>query len=785
MHGRIRFWSCIVVGAILSGGIAGGAAPAPAPQTEFLQRYCLSCHNDRLKSGGLTLAGVDPSAIGENTALWEKIVRKLQAQAMPPPGVPRPDGATTTAFVAGAVRELDRLAAERLNPGRTEAMHRLSRTEYQNAIRDLLELDLDMSDLLPPDDQSYGFDNIAGVLGLSPALLDRYIGAAQKISRLAMTAPPRSPVAETFRVRSDQAQDEEIEGAPFGTRGGTLVRYTFPVDAEYRIAFDTSASSDRVFAFDGTTHQLVVLIDGLRVGDFTVGRRRASDGPLEVRVPVTAGTHTVIVTFVRKTSAEVETLRQPFERPYGGLAPRVDAVTVTGPYSISKAAQEPPSRRRILVCRPDGPSKEPSCAASIARTLARRAFRRTVTETDMNALLAAYNDGRTRGDFDAGVEAMLRRVLASPDFLFRIERDPLSVPAGSVYRISGLELASRLSFFLWSSPPDDDLLDAAERGTLHQPAVLERQVRRMLADSRSTTLVTSFAAQWLKLRKLDAAVPNEFLFPNFDDTLRTALRRETELFFENLIREDRSVLDLLASDYTFVNERLARHYGITNVYGNRFRRVSLPPGGPRGGLLGQGSILLVTSYATRTSPVQRGKWILENLLGMPPAPPPPNVPELKEKTDSGRVLSGRERMAQHRANPVCASCHQLMDPLGLALENFDATGSWRARDESGQPIDASGSLPGSGATFSGPFELREVLRARSDLFLLAMTEKLLTYALGRGVEPFDASAVRRIVRDARADDYRFSSLVLGIARSVPFQMRKAWTPPSAVAAARP
>jgi mono/diheme cytochrome c family protein len=758
--------------------VASVAQSPVSNQRALLDRYCVTCHNERLKTAGLSLAGLDVSQVSKDAAVWEKVVRKLRGGLMPPAGVPRPDETTYDGLVTWLENELDSAAAAHLNPGRTEALHRLSRTEYHNAVRDLLALEVDTSAMLPPDDQSFGFDNIAGVLGLSPALLDRYVAAARKVSRLAVGAPVRSAVAETFRVRSDLPQGNRIEGAPFGTRGGSVIRYNFPVDAEYLIALDVSGAADQ--------HQIAVILDGEVVREFTLDRRAerrrsaaagmGKPAPLEARVPVKAGPRTLVVTFVMKTFAEVESLRQPFLRPYGGTPePRLDAVTITGPFAAGDAPQVDgtASRRRIFVCRPESRREEDACAAKIVRTLARRAFRRPVRDAELTGLIAFFEDGRNRGGFEAGIESALRRLLTSPEFLFRIERDPADVPPNGAYRISDLELASRLSFFLWSSIPDDELLDVAEKGRLRDPAILRHQVHRLLADERAGTLVTSFAAQWLTLRKLEAVTPDQYLFPDFDEGLRQGLRRETELFVESILREDRSVLELLTADYTFVNERLARHYGIPNVYGDHFRRVTVPKGSPRGGLLGQGSILTVTSYANRTSPVLRGKWILENVLGTPPPPPPPDVPDLKDKNEAGKVLSMRDRMAAHRSNPVCASCHKMMDPLGLSLEQFDAVGLWRTRDESGATIDASGGLPDGLTAFTGAVGLREALLTRSRQFVTNFTEKLLTYAIGRGVDYYDAPAIRRIVRGTADDNYRLSSLILGIVNSAPFQMRAA------------
>ena len=783
--------------AVVRAAAAAQAAGAPATeagteQRALLDRYCVTCHNDRLRTGGLTLAAdaVDVTDVEAHAEVWEKVVRKLRAGAMPPRPRPRPAPATYAGFRAWLEGELDAAASANPDPGRTETFHRLSRTEYRNAVRDLLALDVDVDELLPADDTSYGFDNIAGVLGVSPTLMDRYLSAARKISRLAVASPVPSPTAETFRIASDLGQDRRMEGLPFGTRGGMVADYNFPEDAEY------------VFEIlpDGPLriepHDLEVTIDGERIALLAVGKRPDPDDPrglytpqieaLEVRTPVTAGPHTVGVAFLRKTSAEPEGIRKLYLRPFTGegsggdsrYQPYVESVTISGPFESSGArpVEETPSRERILACRPARDDTgataagEAACAREILTTLARRAYRRPVSDDDVERLLTFYDRGRAAGSFDNGIEMALRRLLVGPEFLFRVERDPEGIAPGASYRLSDLELASRLSFFLWSSIPDDELLAAAERGELGAPGVFEAQVERMLADPRSEALVSNFAGQWLTLRNAAAVRPDEDEFPDFGEALRQAFRRETELLFGSVLREDRSALDLLAADYTFVNERLARHYGIPNVRGSHFRRVALDEAA-RGGLLGHGSILTVTSYANRTSPVNRGKWILENILGTPPPPPPPDVPELE--TDEGaEPLSMRAAMERHRANPVCASCHRLMDPLGLSLEHFDAIGRWRTREAGGAAIDATGELP-DGTPFDGPSGLKAALLRHPDRFVTTVTEKLMTYALGRGVEHYDAPAIRAIVRDAARDDYRLSALVKGVVRSAPFQMRRA------------
>ena len=750
----------------------------------MLDQYCVTCHNDRLETGGLTLEGVNLGDIAGNAELWEKVVQKLRAGAMPPQPRPRPDQPTYDGIRFWLEAELDRAAAANLNPGRTEALHRLSRTEYRNVIRDLLGLDVDVTDLLPADDTSYGFDNIAGVLGVSPTLMERYLVAARKISRLAIGSPVPSPVAETFRIASDLGQDAHIAGLPFGTRGGTLLDFNFPEDAEYVI----SIVPDGPLFIEA--HQLEVTLDGERVELFSVGRalepgeRRgeyATEADArEVRLRVNAGPHQVGVTFLKKTAAEQERTRKLYLRPFTGegsggdsrFQPYVERVTITGPYesSGSRPAIDTPSRARLFICQPppDDDVAATACATNILSTLARRAFRRPVADDDVQRLLTFYEQGAAAGGFDGGIELALRRLLVSPEFLFRIEEDPEGAAPGTPYALSDLELASRLSFFVWSSIPDDELLEVAIRGELQNPSVLEAQTRRLLDDPRAKALVTNFAGQWLSLRNAAAVQPDEDQFPDFGEDLRQGFRRETELLFESILRENRSVVELLSADYTFINERLARHYGIPNVRGSHFRRVSLDDPA-RAGLLGHGSILTVTSHANRTSPVVRGKWVLENILGNPPPPPPPNVPALEETT-TGKQLTMREAMEQHRANPVCASCHRVMDPMGLALEPFDAIGRRRTPNQTKTPMDLTGVLP-DGTTFEGPEGLRAALLAHPDRFVTTLTQKLVTYAIGRGVEYYDAPAVRAITRAAADDDYRLTTLILGVVKSTPFRMR--------------
>jgi hypothetical protein len=727
-------------------------------------------------------------------------------------GLPRPDQATYDALADDLESGVDRAAATNPNPGRTETFHRLNRAEYANAIRDLLALEVDAASLLPPDeaDNNRGFDNIANALSVSPALVERYMSANRKLSRLAVGLPPRSASFETYKVSPLKAQDDQAsEELPFGSVGGLAIRRYFPVDGEYSVKITLQKTYVDYVRGIGEPHVLEVRLDGRLLQRFTVGSKdkgrpapasyagnwkgeeqwenyaRTADTGLEVRFHAKAGPRIVGVSFVGKPH-EPDGVLQPHPANFINLSanydempdgnPGVESVVVGGPYSASGPV-DTPSRRRIFVCRPINVAGEDLCARKILTALARRAYRRSVTEEDLRTLMGFYRAGRHDGGFDAGIQFALERILDDPGFLFRAEYDPPKIAAGTAYYLSDLELASRLSFFLWSSIPDDELLDLAERGKLHDPSVLERQVRRMAADDRSKALVYNFAGQWLHLRGLRAAAPDPDLFPDFDENLREAFQQETELFFESNLREDRSVLDLFSADYTFLNERLAKFYGIPDVYGSFFRRVSLSGHEERRGLLGQGSILTATSYPNRTSPVLRGKWVLENILGTPPPPPPPNVPGLKDKGENGKVVSVRERLEQHRSNPVCASCHARMDPLGFALENFNAIGEWRTTGEAHTPIDASGVLQ-DGTKFDGPVELRRVLSKHPEQFASTVAEKLLTYALGREVEYYDQPAIRKITREAAPSGYCWSSLILGVVKSVPFRMRMKSTPDS-------
>jgi hypothetical protein len=746
-----------------------------AEDQAVVKRYCLSCHNDRLKTANLSLEGISTQPIGSAPAVWEKVIRKLRSGAMPPAGLPRPESAVKDGFAARLETALDQTAALRPNPGRT-GVHRLNRAEYANAIRDLLALETDVSALLPADDSAYGFDNNADMLTMSTGLLERYLSAASRISRLAVGDTNVKPAVEFYDVSRYFVQDDRVnEDLPFGTRGGLAVRHYFPLDAEYSVRVHLQRRRPG--------QEVDVRLDGQHIKTFVVPARNRGveeaeardEGEMEIRLPVRAGPRVICVSLAKK--AGVPEGLGPAQLPVAsisfagraGAETGIEKIEVGGPYSI-QGPGDTPSRRLILTCRPPTQARGEDCARQILSRLARRAYRRPPSEKDVRRLLEFYQDARARHGFEAGIQAALERLLVDPQFLFRIERDARPAGGQNAHRLTDFEIASRLSFFLWSSIPDEELLSVAARGQLKDPAVLRTQSQRMLADSRSIALVRNFAAQWLYLRNVKAAAPDVNAFPMFDDNLRQAFQRETELFVASQVRDDQSVVNLLTADYTFVNERLARHYGIPNVYGSHFRRVTLPDE-TRRGLLGQGSILMVTSYATRTSPVVRGKWLLENILGAPPPAPPPDVPDLPKEGEGGMPASVRERMEKHRSNPACASCHAQMDPLGFALENFDAVGRWRTTDEGNTRIDPSGMLP-DGTKFDGPGELRQVLAGRRDEFARTVIEKMLVYALGRGLEYYDMPTVRRIQRDAAASDYRWSSLIQSIVQSTPFQMRR-------------
>ena len=771
------------------------AAPAPASQpapiAAVIREYCVTCHNGRAKAGGLSLENLDAADIPANAAIWERVIRKMQRRAMPPQGARRPDQTTYDNVLERLETELDRSATAHPHPGQP-LPHRMNRAEYANAIRDLLALDLgDVSTLLPPDDSAFGFDNVAEALGFSSVLLERYVTVAGRLSALAVGDRDVAPGSDTFVRRQDFSQDQHVDGQPFGTVGGMLEHFTFPLDGEYQVAASLMRTNVDVPRGLEDPRQVELTLDGARIFLTSVGgtgpvfqpgaqetrnnpnqltRGDAIDAQLRVRIPVNAGPHDVGAAFIQRSLGENTRRLQPYRSSFDSFdatgMPQIRTLSITGPFNITGAGDTPSRRRVDRMAHKDAAAEEEGCAARILATLAHRAYRGQESPADAQRLLEFYRAGRKEKDFETGIERALHRILASPKFLLRVEHAPADVAPGAAYRISDLDLATRLSFFLWSSIPDDELLKIASEGRLKNPAVFAQQVHRMLADSRSDAIVQNFAGQWLQLRNLRNSVPSEDLFPEFDDNLRQSFARETELFFDSIMREDHSVLDLLTANYTFVNERLAKHYKMPNIYGSQFRRVTVTDDARRG-LLGQGSILTSTSNANRTSPVERGKWILTNLLGMPPSPPPPNVPALKETSDGGKVLTMRQQMEQHRQNAVCASCHKLMDPLGFALENFDAVGSWRTAD-AGTPIDASGQFL-DGTALNGVASLRQILLNRPDVFVGTLAEKLLTYALGRGPDYHDMPAVRQIVRETTARDYRFSSVILGIATSTPFQ----------------
>ncbi len=803
---RLVIAGCLVIPlADLSAARPQSSAPSSPPadssqHDSFLKSYCVTCHNQRLRTAGLTLDTVDWSNVSGNAEVLEKVLRKLRMGAMPPPGRPRPDIATAEVFVSSLERELDKSPSL---PGRPGSVHRLNRAEYQNAIRDMLDLRVDVAPLLPADDtDKNGFDNVANLLSFSPALLDRYLSAARRISRLAVGISPRSPFVETYRTHQLLDQTGRVsDELPFGSRGGFAIRHQFPVDGEYVIKIRLRRQLYDYVIGLGSPHQMEVRLDREPVLSTTVGGQNkgkpapasfageiegdaeweeyalhADDG-LEVRVRAKAGLRTVGVSFVDR-HAELEDGLRP---PLNGFAkvevrdeslesdPAVETLTIAGPFMI-EGPGDTPSRRRIFSCKPMRSADERPCAERILSSLARSAYRRPASKAEVETLLGFYDEGRREGSFDSGLQFGLERILSDPNFLVRIERDPVGAKPGTAYRISDVELGSRLSFFLWSSIPDEKLLAVAAQGSLSKPAVLTREVRRMLVDPRATALIQNFVGQWLQLRNIRSVTPNVEDFEDFDENLREDFKRETELFVESTLREDRSVVDLLRANYTFLNERLARHYQIPNVFGNRFRRVTFPDGHPRGGLLGQGSLLTLTSYPNRTSPVLRGKWLLDNIFGAPPPPPPPNVPSLPDRVEGTTAASVRERLEHHRKNPVCSTCHAPMDPLGFALENFDAIGAWRTTNEVGTPIDVLGALP-DGTEIPGPLGLRTLLVSRREQFARTITEKLLSYAIGRDIEYYDLPTVRSIVREAASSDYRWSSIILGIVRSRPFQMR--------------
>jgi cytochrome c551/c552 len=786
--------AAVVQAQVSQPGVPGVGAASSLPPRALFDKYCVTCHNARLKTAGLMLDTIDVDRAGNAAETLEKVASKLHTHEMPPPGAPRPDAAAYRDVITALESALDRASESQPHPGRVP-VHRLNRTEYANAIRDLLALEVDGRSLVADEPVPTGFDNVASVLTVSPALLESYMSAAATVSRLALGDPTLNPVVDTFKVPTAMVQDDRAgERQPFGSRGGTTVRYQFPLDGDYTIKVVLKRQLYLYLIGMGKPHQIDVRLDGALLKRFTIGGEgkgmtapesfagntqgdpgwevymHTADEGLEVRVPVRAGTRDVSVSFVRQYW-EPEGVLQPPQRGFARTTnelyfgdPAVDRVLVGGPYE-ARRPNDTPSRRRIFVCRPTTGASDEPCAKKILATLARRAYRRPVTEAEVETLQEFYRAGRSEGGFEAGIQRGLRRILSAPNFLFRVEREPANVPAGTPYQIDAIDLASRLSFFFWSSIPDDELLDLGIRGTLRNPVVLERQVRRMLRDPRSHALVDSFANQWLKLGRLSGIVPDVDEFPDFDENLRDALQQETREFIASQLREDRSVIDLVAANYTFVNERLARHYQIPQVYGSHFRRVTFDDG-IRGGLLGQASILTATSYPNRTSPVLRGRWLLETMLGAPPPAPPPDVPALKENGAEGERHSVRERLEVHRKNSGCAVCHVRMDPLGFSLENFDALGKWRTMSD-GSPVDASASLP-DGSRFDGVIGLRALLVSHREDFVRTFTNRLMAYAIGRGTEYYDWPAVRKVVLDAAADDHRWSAIIIGIVKSRPF-----------------
>ncbi len=770
-----------------AGAAVAAAASIPSAESHgaLVKQYCVTCHSDRLKTGGLTLETANAVNPPADAAVWEKVIKKVRAGMMPPTGMPRPPQAALDGLVAHLETTLDR-AAFTTPVLRKATLHRLNRAEYGNAVRDLLGVEVDTRALLPPDDEAFGFDNNANVLSVSTSLMERYLDAAWRVSSVAVASPKITPSLETFRVRGDLSQDDLVEGLPVGTRGGIAITYYFPADAEYVISPRLYRETVNIIRGLELPHQLEVAIDGQRVrlADFGGPKDEQAnynqptlagdqmEKRFQVRMPITAGPHTITVAFIKKSSATTLELLKPFDReridpitPVG--IPELDKVTLEGPFKATPSTTSP-SRRKIFSCQPASDREAGTCAATILTSLARKAYRGTLDAIETKRLMGFYEAERAGGGtFDDGVEAGLRFILVSPRFVFRSERDPEGLTAGSVYGIGDIELASRLSFFLWSSLPDETLLNLASQGKLRSPLVLEQQVRRMLKDPRAKALATNFAGQWLYLRNVKGHAPDSDVFPDFDHNLREALQRETEMLFEDVVQEDKAVTTLLSADYTFINERLARHYGIPGVYGMQFRRVAVTDDARRG-LLGHGSILALTSQNNRTSPVLRGKYVLTNILGVPPPPPPDNVPPLNETP--GKALTMRERMEEHRRSPACSGCHKLMDPIGLALENFDGIGKWRTIDN-GAAIDATSQLA-DGSAINGPASLREAILRRPELFVRNLTEMLLTYALGHGADHNDQPFIRAILKDASRTNYTFSSLVLGIVKSAPFQKRR-------------
>ena len=761
------------------GALSSGTTPQSA--RAVLNQYCVGCHNDKTRVANFSLEKADLASAGDHPEIWEQVIRKLRAGMMPPPGIPRPPLATYEGLRDWLESEVDKKAAAHPNPG-SIVLHRLNRTEYKNAIRDLLDLDIDVATLLPADDSARGFDNIAGSLTISPTLLEAYTSAAARIARMAVGFW-KSPTEAAYISPADTSQTEHLEGLPLGTRGGMAVRHVFPADGDYKFSVANFGlgkfipNEKLAFFID---NELVEMRDYRGVG-LVAANSADNDGTIDATIPIKAGSHLVGVTFLAENYRPSLDLIRQYDRkslednpiPQLEYHPAVGSLRIRGPFTPTRP-EDSRSLRKVYVCQPASAAQEEPCARQILSTLTRRAFRRPVIGQDMEWVFEFYREGRRAGTFQDGIELALRRILTSPQFLVRAEREPESVRAGQTYRITDLELASRLSFLLWSSIPDDQLIEVAAQDKLHQPAVLEREVRRMLADPKADALVENFGDQLLYLRNLPSTSPDGVFYPNWDDELRKSFRRETELLFQSIIQENRSVLDLMNADYTFLNERLAKHYGVPNIYGSHFRRVTLGPDlAYRRGLLGQGSVLALTWQQNfRTSPVKRGVWVLENILGTPPPEPPPNVPPLEDSKTENKVMTLREQMTLHRKNEPCASCHKLMDPIGFALENFDADGSWRKKQggEGGVPIDASATI-WDGTQVNGPIELRQALLKYSPQFVRNITERLMTFALGRGVEYEDMPVIRSIVRDADKDNDRFLAILMGIVKSGPFQMR--------------
>jgi hypothetical protein len=784
--------------AIAPPGLVQGDTPVPAPlaaRRTLVANYCAGCHNDSLKSGGMSLSQLDLAHPEQNAALAEKVIHKVRAGMMPPAGLPRPDAAATKAFLDSLSDPIDRAAALHPYPGHP-ALHRLNRAEYANSIHDLLDVNVDVAALLPTDDMSHGFDNMADVLTISPALMDSYIRAASRISREAVGESDAAPSMSTYRIPRVISQMRYVEGTPFGTRGGISVTHNFPADGEYtfKMLFYASLDGPLFGRNQGKGQQIEISVNGDRVALLDIDPQMKSTDDLRTPpVKIKAGPQRIAAAFIQKFDGPLEDDVMPIELSLADLnnaafpgvtsLPHLSDLSISGPFKVT-GVSETPSRRKIFVCHPETGGDDLPCARKIVLKLARQAWRRPVSDSDYEDLLTFYQRGRNKGGFDRGITTALQAIISSPEFVFRFERTPVGAAPGANYRISDLELASRLSYFLWSSAPDDQLLTIAGQNKLREPIVLEKQVSRMLADPRAGALTTNFASQWLHLQNLNGVQPDAFLFPDFDRNLALSMRRETELLFGSIIHEDRSMLDVLTADYTFVDELLARHYGIPNVLGSRFRRIEIKDEN-RIGLLGQGSILTMTSISNRTSPVARGKYIMEVLLGTPPPPPPANVPPLKEASESVKPMSVREKMEEHRANPVCAACHKMMDPIGFSLENYDAVGVWRTKDN-GYPVDATGQMF-DGAQLNGPASLRKALLNHSDAFLGTFTENLLSYGLGRVLDPLDMPVVRSIAVSANQENNRFSSFVNGIVKSAPFQMRRAETvePPRPAVPASP